>query len=424
MRLFREDAEEKELGEAEIEEMLNLLNAASWRPWCGGALGILSERIDPLLATPMPDTAALSGLKGMLLDWDTPWGKVWVGGVDRQVYELPARGDVLILDLGGDDVYRISEEGRRPGSYEYLADLGGNDRYEASSAFGFGSTFGGCSFLYDRLGNDVYEGPMLSFGAGLLGVGLCIDGAGTDVYRCATGGLGAALAGVGLLADAGGNDEYLGHSGVEGVGGPAGAAALVDFAGDDLYVAGNAFPDGIARQPRGYINFSQGFGFGLRPYCSGGIGVLVDGSGDDRYLSSYFAQGSSYWFGAGALCDRSGNDNYQTLRYSRERGFISDWGCCSMARVTTSIPLGASARVAGTISPLVFYGIAKAMTCTGAAGSMAAREMPMDSVCWSIAPETMSISLARWMPRSNRWRWDGAIGWRIVTWIRWGSFSI
>lgn len=320
MRLFREDAEEKEMGEGEIEEMLDLLSKASWRQWCGGALAVLSERIDPLLATPVPAEDALRGLKGMLLDWDTPWGKVWVGGVDAQVYELPARGDVLILDLGGDDVYRISKEGREPGAFEYLADLGGNDRYEASAAFGFGATFGGFSFLYDRRGNDVYEGPMLNFGVGLLGVGVCIDEEGNDVYRCASGGLGAALAGAGLLADAGGNDEYLGHSGVQGVGGPAGAAALVDLAGDDLYVAGNAFPDGIERQPRGYINFSQGFGFGLRPYCSGGIGVLADGAGDDRYLSSYFAQGSSYWFGAGALCDRSGNDNYQALRYSQGAG--------------------------------------------------------------------------------------------------------
>ena len=62
---------------------------------------------------------------------------------------------------------------------------------------------------------------------------------------------------------------------------------------------------------------AQGCGFGLRlkPYLAGGVGVLVDATGDDRYKCGVFGQGVSYWFALGMLVDLAGNDTYEGVYY-------------------------------------------------------------------------------------------------------------
>ena len=321
LRLFLEESEDQEeMREEETEEMLRLVEKSDWRSFLASA-GAVAPEIEALVIETSSVTNRLESRSGILLDWETPNGRVIIGGTDRQVYELSSDQPLLLLDLGGDDVYQVRRgENNLSGAFEYIIDLGGNDRYEAGTGSRLGATFGGLSLLLDCRGDDRYEAEAMNFGVGLLGLGLCLDASGNDTYLCKTGAFGVGLAGIGYFEDAGGNDQYLGHSSVQGVGGPGGVGVLVDHSGDDLYVAGNAFADSVARRPRGYINFSQGFGFGLRPYCSGGFGLLVDGSGEDRYLSSYFAQGSSYWLGIGALWDRDGNDFYQSVRYSQGAG--------------------------------------------------------------------------------------------------------
>ncbi len=320
LRMLTEDVEDqKDLEEAEIEELLALTDKAQWKAFLQSVLQAAPE-LELLLTTPSVDLSRQETLKGFIVDWPTPRGRVIIGGVDDQTYLLEGSEHLLILDLGGNDLYRTAKEEAVPGCFEYIVDLGGNDRYEALSGPGFGAAVGSFSLLYDLAGEDHYEGAVVSYGVGLLGFGLCVDGAGDDLYVCDSGAFGLGYAGIGLLVDTGGNDQYVGHSGVEGVGAPGGVGVLLDRNGDDLYVAGNRHPDEVERRPKGYINFSQGFGFGLRPYCSGGLGLLLDGAGEDRYVSSYFAQGSCYWLGVGALVDRGGNDTYETLRYSQGAG--------------------------------------------------------------------------------------------------------
>lgn len=320
LRMLTEDVEDqKDLEEAEIERLLALTNKAPWKAFLQSVVQAGPEW-ERLLATPPVELSRIEDLKGLIVDWPTPRGRVIIGGVDTQTYLLDGSEPVLILDLGGDDLYRTAKEGAVAGFYEYIVDLGGNDRYEALSGPGFGAGVGSFSLLYDLAGDDRYEGTAMAFGAGLVGFGLCVDGGGNDRYVCDSGAFGLGYAGIGLLVDEEGNDQYFGHSGVQGVGAPGGVGVLLDRSGDDLYVAGNRYADKVERRPQGYINFSQGFGFGLRPYCSGGLGLLLDGAGDDRYVSSYFAQGSCYWLGVGALVDRAGNDTYETLRYSQGAG--------------------------------------------------------------------------------------------------------
>jgi HEAT repeat protein len=84
-------------------------------------------------------------------------------------------------------------------------------------------------------------------------------------------------------------------------------------------LAGGRYTDEI-RYFDHYISLSQGFGFGWRPDASGGIGMLVDRSGNDVYVSDIFGQGSSYWFAVGGLVDYAGNDQYVSYQYAQGAG--------------------------------------------------------------------------------------------------------
>ena len=157
------DGDEPDLPEEEMERVLDLLDKAQWRDFEESALSELAPRLDALFSCPVPTEEETADLRGLLLDWQAPWGRLLVGGVDSQVYEIEWDGRLLILDLGGDDVYHVTQRGRRAGQFEYIVDLGGNDRYEAVGSFGFGATLGGVSLLYDHAGNDQYEGTAPQF---------------------------------------------------------------------------------------------------------------------------------------------------------------------------------------------------------------------------------------------------------------------
>ncbi|MFN4181915.1 MAG: hypothetical protein ACK4G3_01715, partial [bacterium] len=48
---------------------------------------------------------------------------------------------------------------------------------------------------------------------------------------------------------------------------------------------------------------------------AGGVGILVDGKGDDEYSCGVFGQGTSYWYSIGILYDAEGNDIYKGMWY-------------------------------------------------------------------------------------------------------------
>ena len=70
----------------------------------------------------------------------------------------------------------------------------------------------------------------------------------------------------------------------------------------------------------------QGFGFGRRAdlsdgvSLSGGLGILRDLGGDDKYRADVFNQGGGYWFGTGVLADAAGNDDYFGRYYTQAIG--------------------------------------------------------------------------------------------------------
>jgi hypothetical protein len=52
-------------------------------------------------------------------------------------------------------------------------------------------------------------------------------------------------------------------------------------------------------------------------YMSGGLGVLRDVDGHDRYTCGIFCQASGYWFGTGLLLEGGGDDHYDGEWYAQ-----------------------------------------------------------------------------------------------------------
>ncbi len=244
---------------------------------------------------------------------NTYLGEVIIGGFGSTRYKgSPA----VIIDLGGDDDYFLSQAKEDSINSSVIIDLGGNDVYRSEGDFVIGSGFFGEGILVDLSGEDTYLADNFSLGSGLFGVGMLLDEEGNDKYFGDTFTMGAGSFGLGILSDIKGADQYAGSLYAQGFGFISGFGALIDSAGCDNYFAGGKYKD-ILRYKDHYISLSQGFAYGIRPEMSGGIGLLYDLSGNDLYTSDIFGQGSSYWWALGSLVDEEGNDKYVSYQYAQ-----------------------------------------------------------------------------------------------------------
>jgi len=257
---------------------------------------------------------------GFSFSFETPLGLIVLNGKADDSYS-GAMPYLLIIDTGGNDSYAggastisLSD----PASV--LIDLAGNDTYknENTSLPAFGGGVFGYGYLFDESGDDSYDSPAITQGAGIFGVGLLMDAAGNDTYNTISGGQASGTYGTGILSDLTGNDTYNCYQLSQGYGYTKGVGLLVDKDGDDRYIANDTdirFPSSQSKEHNGSL--SQGFGFGRRSDIftghswAGGVGMLFDGAGDDRYSCGIFGQGAGYWYGTGILADASGNDDYE-----------------------------------------------------------------------------------------------------------------
>ena len=276
------------------------------------------------------------GVTGDVLHVETtPYGLIVIGGTGTNTYELDNRFG-LVIDLGGADLYRgmIAASTDADHGNAAVIDLSGNDTYQGSS-LGLATGRLGVGLLIDHSGNDVYQLDMGSGGTGFGGLGILFDDKGNDTYTGNRLTQGAAISGLGLLFDAGGNDQYTSHGFAIGFGGPQGVGAVINVGGDDHYQCGNKIPSAYNAEdaPNGkpgdplfqYDCFGLGTGSGKqiltkRPEgqalnLAGGLGLLLDIDGHDRYQSANFSQGHGYFFGAGLLLDLDGDDEYHAARY-------------------------------------------------------------------------------------------------------------
>ena len=235
-----------------------------------------------------------------------------VGGPGPNRYDMDRI--YAVIDVDGDDIYAWGE--RVPRETQTVVDMAGNDRYRATRG-GPGAGWFGVSVLIDLSGDDQYESELGGCGAGAFGFGFLFDDAGADTYKCAAWSAGAGLYGGGVLIDRGQETDIY-HSQVfsQGVGGPRGIGILIDNGGADLYRSNGPVPSAYDTAGS-FMAFSQGVGVGIRPYDFGGVGVLLDFGGDDRYEGGEFSQGGGYYWGVGLLFDESGNDLYYGNRYTQ-----------------------------------------------------------------------------------------------------------
>lgn len=280
---------------------------------------------------------SLEGVQGSLVAIiETQAGLIVVGGRDNNVYELEKMKNVCcLIDLGGNDTY---VEGMCDLSRPILAilDLHGDDHYRGSLPGIQGSSFMGISILVDAQGNDVYDAKHHAQAATIGGACALVDYDGNDTYRGVRRVQGVALVGVALLVDRRGNDSYHAAMWSQGTGQTLGCGVLEDCCGNDTYYTGGMYYDSYPETP-GYEGWGQGLGTGIRGVAAGGLGVLLEGEGDDKYEFDYIAHGGGYWMGLGFFRDFDGNDVHQgstsamwdgsRRRESKFQRFSTGFGC-------------------------------------------------------------------------------------------------
>jgi hypothetical protein len=260
---------------------------------------------------------------------ETALGLVLLNGRGHDRYEAEPHY-LLIIDTGGDERYgRGAASAGASQPIGIIIDLGGDDVYasagENQPAFGAGVF--GYGVLIDSGGEDEYSSGNLGEGAGLFGVGILCDLAGDDRYQGLALVQGSGTHGSGVLVDLAGADRYDCYQLAQGYGFTLGSGLLLDVEGNDSYNANDEdirYPS--AQSAEHNASLSQGFGFGRRgDYLdghswAGGVGMLVDGAGDDSYSCGVFGQGCGYWYGTGILVDKGGADQYLGQWYCQGSG--------------------------------------------------------------------------------------------------------
>jgi hypothetical protein len=252
----------------------------------------------------------------------TPFGLISVDTTGRNNrYQL--KDPLLVLDVGGDDEYEFLPPSDTH-AISVLVDHGGNDTYRASAPGADPSSATlGYGILWDTEGDDRYFGTQQAQASALFGAALLVDGGGSNRFVASSRAQAHAIGGIAVLVSGTGDDEYIAQTYSQATGGPGGVALLVDTGGNDRYTL-TALP--LVRPspqlPDRNTSMGQGAGYGVRGVffdgrsTSGGIGMLLDMGGNDRYEAQVFAQGVGYYEGLGMLVDDGGNDHFDAAWYA------------------------------------------------------------------------------------------------------------
>ena len=271
-------------------------------------------------------------LQAVHFDFLTPIGRVVLAGTGDDAHT--AQDTAVLVDLGGNDHYtgNAGATASLDIPISVAIDCGGDDRYESpeGTAPAQGAGILGAGVLVDNGGKDVYRAKSHAQGLGLFGLGLLFDLDGDDTYTLELAGQGAGYFGLGYHFDAAGNDQFYLWGDGQGYGGPGGVGVLVNALGDDRYVAEidatkTKRPD-YHSQGRISISQAQGVGAGRRGdgadghNWAGGLGVLIDLQGNDSYEAGNFSIGLGYWYGTGLLYDGAGDDSYRSVYFTQASG--------------------------------------------------------------------------------------------------------
>jgi hypothetical protein len=259
---------------------------------------------------------------GISFEIPTPMGKLAFNGKSEK-NEYIGDDYFLIVDVAGDDIYRGATAATMAFDHpvSVVIDFAGNDQYLATTRDKCAQAAGifGIGILVDEEGDDTYTAYDNAQGVATWGVGLLWDNGGNDAFTGHIFNQGAAQFGVGELVNIGGTDTYYSYYMSQAFGYTLGYGMLLDTEGDDTYTAEpykllyagvNGHNDNVN------YTLSQGVGYGRRSdlydghSMGGGIGILCDLKGNDKYVAGIFSQCSAYWYGVGILYDKEGNDLY------------------------------------------------------------------------------------------------------------------
>ncbi|MDZ4814976.1 MAG: HEAT repeat domain-containing protein [Verrucomicrobiota bacterium] len=250
---------------------------------------------------------------------ETPLGKIFVGGTGKNVYTEEA---FLIIDIGGEDTYEAGTafaNGLQQRPVSILIDCGGDDNYQSKKSFSQGVGLFGIGLLIDESGNDTFTARHMSQGAAFFGIGVVWCGPGDRDFKGELFCQSASIFGSGyLIQDTAGKTDYRALASSQAFAGPRGVSLLWDRGGNDRYVASGYGPCGWI--PSHEFSLSQGFAMGMRPLLAGGIAILADDFGNDSYSADVYGQGASYWYGLGILLEGAGDDVYSIYQYGQGSG--------------------------------------------------------------------------------------------------------
>jgi len=246
---------------------------------------------------------------------DSSFGLMCIGTSQADRYDEQFS---FILDPSGNDLYKASLNTGWGHPFYWVLDVQGNDTYRNDKIGNLFHVFAGIGISRDVSGDDIYIGDDYTLSS-FLGYQLAHDMEGNDIYDGGLNSIAAATFGLNVLIDEKGCDHYSTTELGEGFAGPLAAGFLIDIDGSDLYYAGGKYLH-VPLAPFDHRALSQGFGFGVRPYLGGGIGVLYDETGNDVYQGAVYSQAVAYWYALGIIIDKTGNDFYTAVYYPQGSG--------------------------------------------------------------------------------------------------------
>ena len=316
----------------ELDDIARDIDLASLHYAALKAAALVEQTADSLIGhADFPDDS--------LVELTTPYGRILLIGKKAlkrkdSEGELDCSNTLLVIDFGNDGVFTgaIAANAGLHNPVSLFIDLGGDDEYHAVADFpSCGAGLLGIGVLYDMRGDDVYDGGVYAQGCGLLGVGLLMDCDGNDSYTAELSAQGCGYFGIGLCFDADGDDTYYLYGDGQGYGGVGGGVGVLgDYAGNDKYT-GEPYAykyDRADYHSDFEINGNgvQGVGFGRRGdgtdghAWAGGLGAIIDITGNDHYLSGNWSLGCAYWFATGIAYDGSGDDIYESCYFTQGSG--------------------------------------------------------------------------------------------------------
>ena len=266
----------------------------------------------------------------------TRYGTMIIGSRGNDSYnqttnkQLKGKRICLLIEPSGTDTYELNLYANYLHNSYLLIDYSGDDVYRNYEPGGMFFSSMGVGISYDLSGDDTYLTDDFAFSA-FKGINLHVDYVGADNYRSGLFSQGAAMQGIGMLVDMEGNDTYNATTMAQGLGSVGGIGAMLDYSGADTYILGGKYTH-APLMPDDYRSMGQGMGFGFRPDFAGGLGLVYDKAGNDKYLGGVYAQGVGYWYATGVLIDEAGNDVYNAVYYPQgsgihlASGFLYDGG--------------------------------------------------------------------------------------------------